>query len=147
MLSDHWDGGFLSVGWHKVTITDVKFIEYNSGNQGAEYALQSEDGSKGKTTFPLVESILFRLAGFLRATGLTREQAKSFAEKNLNHHRRMIGRMVQVQVVLGSPRGDPPKRYAEVDTWLPMEQTTLADEPPPEHVAPVEEDKGDEVPF
>lgn len=147
MLSDHWDGGFLPVGWHRVTITDATTIKYNSGSEGVEFALQSEAGVNGKASFVLVDSILWRLAGFAKACGITREQAAKYNEHSIGHHRRMIGKMVQVLVVRGSPRGDPPKSYNEVDDWLPMSKPTPVDQPAPEPATPVEEKPADDIPF
>jgi hypothetical protein len=147
MLDKHWDGGFLPVGWHRVTITDAKTINYNSGNEGVEFALQSEEGQAGKASFVLVDSILWRLAQFVKACGLTREQAAKYNEHSINHHRHMIGKMVQVQVVLGAARGDPPKRYAEVDNWLPMSEPTPTDAPAPAQAAPPAEEPKDDIPF
>ena len=148
MLDKHWDGGFLPVGWHKAEITDVISQEFQTGSKGVDYMLRSETGATGKVRFVLVESILWRLASFLKAVGLTREQAARFDENSLNHHRHWIGKMVQVQVILSGLRGDPPKRYAEVDNWLPMSAPTPVDAPPPEHVAPAEEGRsGNDCPF
>ncbi|KKM70940.1 hypothetical protein LCGC14_1435600 [marine sediment metagenome] len=147
MLDKHWDGGFLPVGWHKVTITDAVSQDFSTGSKGVDYMLQSETGAKGKVRFVLVDSILWRLADFLRTCGVTREQASKFNEQRIDHHRRIIGKMVQVEVVLGPPRGDPPRRYSEVEAWLPMSESTPVDQPTPEHVELVTEDKADDIPF
>ncbi len=148
MLDKHWDGGFLPVGWHAVTVKDAEIFKYNSGNQGVKFTLVSEEGASGGVSFPLAEAALWKLASFIRALGLTREQGAAYNENNINHHKRMIGKRAKVRVARVKAYNDPSKSYNEAVEWIPASEPTPLDEQAPEHVASAEEkDITDDIPF
>ncbi len=147
MLDKHWDGGFLAVGWHSIEVTEADTFNYNTGNPGVKFMLLSDTGANGKVSFPLADAALWKLASFVRALGLTREQAAGYNETRIDHHRRMVGRKAKVRVASVRNYNDPSKSYNEVVEWIPASEPTPLDAPPPEHDAPAEELPNDDIPF
>ncbi len=147
MLDKHWDGGFLPVGWHAVKIEDAELFKYNSGNPGVKFTLASDEGASGGVSFPLADKALWKLASFIKALGLTREQGAAYNETNINHHKRMIGKTLKIRVARVKAYNDPSKSYNEAVEWIPASEPTPLDEPAPEPVAAAEELPNDDIPF
>lgn len=104
-LSEHFDRqGWLADGWHEVEITKFEEFQYNSGSDGVQFALRTDDGRQQKVSFCLVDTIVWQLAQFAKACGLSKEAARSYRHGNL------VGLRVQVLVVLDG-------KYHKVDDW------------------------------
>ena len=147
MKDELWEGGFLRAGWHDANIRDARDFTTPKGTEGVVFTVATEDGQTAKAEFYLTEKAMRRFASFLKAAGITREGFRAYNEQNPAHHRKMIGKDVKVLVELVPSYKDPSKSYPEVTDWLPIADATPDHKPAPQHVAPVEEDKGDEVPF
>jgi hypothetical protein len=137
MLADHWsEKTYLPEGNHRVAVAGVKFIRYNSGNQGAEYTLKNERGEQVSATFALVDTALWKLAQFASALGVTREDARQFDPMRLDHHSLLIGRECNVEVGKNG-------KYTECLAWW-----ALDDAPPtPAAPAPATPAPEEDIPF
>ena len=122
-LADHYDGGFLSLGNHEVEIAEIRTFAFNSGNPGVEFHVQDADGRKGKISFVLVDSALWKLANFARDAGLTKDQARQYDPiARPKDHRVMMGRQVGVIV-------EKPGEYREIVDHYPLNQGPPASRP------------------
>lgn len=111
-LADHYDGGtWLQEGWHDVSIKSYNVFQYNSGSDGVQFELVDTRGRIGKVSFCLVETILWRLAEFAKACGLTKEEAARYEPSSLNSHHVLVGRKLQVRLVKQD-------KYHEVVEWV-----------------------------
>lgn len=143
-LADFWSEGgsgeYLPVGEHSVHVASVKFITYNSGNRGIEYTVTDAHRRKATVSFVLVEKALWKLATFVAALGVTKDQARAFDPERIEHHQRMIGRGCMIEIEKG-------EKYLDVTRWWKFEdvQTTPAPSTPVVDTTPAD-DYGD-VPF
>lgn len=115
-LADHWEGNFLGSGWHDVIVTGYRTFQFNSGNPGVEFEVQSATGTTGKVSgFVLVEKALWKLANFARACGLTKEEAAKYNPHIPNSHQALLNKRVRV-------RSEKPENseYYEVVEWEPF---------------------------
>ena len=137
-------GKWLTNGWHTVTIKDARLFQYNSGSDGVEFELAAS-GAKQKIAFCLVDTILWRLADFCKACGLTKAELNGYDVDNMSSQRAMIGRKVSV-VVIPDPRDS---KYGIVDDWQPADEKhpppRRTPEPPSRFVEPIDEKDG--IPF
>jgi len=119
-LAEHWDGGYLGNGWHRVKVVGYRMFESKKGNPGVEFEMQSLDtGAKTKAGFMLMEQTYW--AQFAQACGLTREQAKAYNPDNQNHHRTLVGCELWVEVM-----PDRSGQYHEAANWQTIDQNPLA---------------------
>lgn len=111
-LADHYDGGsWLQEGWHDVAIKGYNVFQYNSGSNGVQFELAGAGGRTGKVSFCLVETILWRLAEFAKACGLTKEEAARYEPSSANSHHVLVGRRLQVRLI-------KEEKYHEVVEWV-----------------------------
>jgi len=116
-------GKIVDEGWHDMEIVNAKMFKYNTGSPGIEFELQG-DGGGITASFCLVETILWQLADFCKACGLTSEQLAKYDTDSMNSHRRMVGRKVRVLVVKKKKAGRE-RPIKEVEEWESV------DSPPP----------------
>ena len=108
-LTEHeGGGGWLSAGWHEVTVMDYREFKYDTGSDGVEFFFENDRGLKAKGSFCLKETILWRLAQLAVACGLTEDQRKHYDHKKLLH------KSVKVQVI-PDPKNS---KYHVVDDWV-----------------------------
>lgn len=111
-LADHYDGGsWLQEGWHDVSIKGYNVFQYNSGSDGVQFKLTDTGGRTGKVSFCLVETILWRLAEFAKACGLTKDEAARYEPSSANSHHVLVGRHLQVRL-------EKQEKYHEVVEWV-----------------------------
>jgi hypothetical protein len=99
---------------------------------------------KQSVSFVLLDNSLWKLASFVNALGITKDQARSFDPNRLEHHQRMIGRGCMVEVTKED-------KYCNVTRWWKRDdaQTEKASNPAPPatpKAEPTEENFGD-IPF
>jgi len=114
-LADHWSegngggsGSYLPEGIHDVTVIDNRTFNANSGNKGVEFIVRNDLGLTCKTdSFWLIPTQAQkdkgvdpqrRLAGFVNACGLAREECENYDPLLPQNHSRMNGKRVRVTV-------------------------------------------------
>ncbi len=97
-LSDYAGGKYLQHGWHLVTVKKFDIFEYNSGSPGVELTLEGQSGMT-KLSLCLKENILWLLASFAQACGLSEAELKGYNTDNRNSHKVLMGKRVRVLVI------------------------------------------------
>ena len=141
MLGDHEGADWLEPGDHLVTVIEGRMFRYKSESQGVEFLLRDNFGKTLKTSFCLVETILWRLCSFAKACGLSKDDLKAYDTDNPRSHALLVGREVMVRVTR-------PEKYCEVESWWPVdgeapEAQKPTPTPPPGETSKPEED----IPF
>jgi hypothetical protein len=80
-------------------------------------------GAISKAGFVLTQTSYWKLAGFAKACGLTREQAANYDPDRESSHRMLLRKRLQVYVI---KKGD----YHEVDDWANINEN-VSDTPTP----------------
>lgn len=129
-LADYYSGGGtgnvnLPEGWSDVVVTEIRNFTYNSGNPGVEVWVQDEAGRRGKLSFVIVQTALWKLSNFASVCGIDKEGQRAYDPFSpLQHERFLISRRLRVFVEKGKP-DDKGKQYLEVADW----DNSLSDAP------------------
>ncbi|MCK4624047.1 MAG: hypothetical protein KAV00_01965 [Phycisphaerae bacterium] len=140
-LADHWDdSNYLPEGWHDVVVKEFKLIDRDP--PGVSFTVvHQESGQQCETdAFWLANapgssatgSPLFRLAGFAKACGLSREESAHYDIDDPNSHAMLVGLKLRVLVTLEK------EKYHRATEWAAWQQfdTTKAPSPPGRLAAP-----------
>lgn len=119
-LADKWDEGtWLKEGWHQVKVVSFK-IERPGDKDIVKFVVaETQTGAQGKADFFLTDAALWRLVGFAKACGLTREEARAYDPFNFRSHNALINRRLNVEVVPEEKEG---KTYHRVEGWAPLSE-------------------------
>jgi hypothetical protein len=144
-LGEHYDsagGNYLEAGWHDTIVSDFETFDFNSGNRGVKFTVKGPGDRIGKTNgFVLIENSLWKLAGFAKACGMTKQEMMRYNEQSDQSHQLLLNRPVRVLV-------EKVDKYHEVVAWAVADGSPLP--PPPEPLrqpAPVEPATGGDIPF
>ena len=152
-LADYAGGNYLNEGDHDVTIKGFRFFTFNSGSRGVEFELADRSGRGINTSFCLVESILWRLAGFAEACGLDKAAMGRIDPKSEKGFQVFTGKRVCIVCAKGKENAEG-KRYTEVVDWKPVGTEVMppprpaqtATEPEQQDPEPEPQDTGKEFP-
>lgn len=151
-LSKHWsDNLYLEEGWHNVKVDAFRLFTFNTGSDGVEFILK-RGSAKAKIGFCLKDTILWKLAGFAKACGLSKEEAASYDTDQPNSHAVLLRRSVRVEIKNNADG------YGDVVAWDVASDDDAADHGAKVQAAParpkirqvvppVEEVDDDPIPF
>jgi len=123
-LADHWsEGKYMDEGNHVAKIVSVRMFTYTSGGPGVEFKLINAEKREIKIGFSLKETALWKLASFVAACGLTKEECRDYNSNSPESHNRLVGRKMNIVVVKNG-------KYHEVDEWSKLEIGQPATEEP-----------------
>lgn len=118
-LADRWDEGtWLKEGWHQVKVVSCKVERPNDKDIVKFIVADPQTGAQSKAEFWLTEKALYRLVGFAKACGLTREQGRNYDPYNPRSHNALVNCRLNVKVV-AEEKDD--KTYHSVDDWAPLD--------------------------
>lgn len=150
-LADHWsEGKYMDEGNHVAKVVSVRMFTYTSGGLGVEFKLINAEKREIKTGFSLKETALWKLASFVAACGLTKEECRDYNSSSPQSHNRLVGRKLNIKVVKNG-------KYHEVEDWSKleagqptMEEPKLVPPPNPAPIAqpePATEESEEDLPF
>jgi hypothetical protein len=119
-LADHYDGRYLGAGWHQVRVESYDCRFATTGTGLVEFTVRADNNSTSRATFFLTEKAMYRLAGFAKACGLSRDDAKRYDEQNANSHQVLVGARLNVHVE--PKKGDDGKTYHRVTDWAGLDE-------------------------
>lgn len=141
-LADHWDNeSYLPVGHHKVKVLSHRCFEFNSGSPGVEFEVMDAKKRKMKLGICLKDTVIWKLAKFAKACGLSIEEARKYNPNTDACHKMLHGKYVMVVV-------EKLEKYCEVTDFYEVGGAA----PPPAKEskpkeAPATGPSDDEIPF
>jgi len=112
LLSDAKDSQWLGKGWHDVRVATYE-VKTPSDKSLVEFIVHDRDKQKSKATFWLTDAAAWRLAGFAKACGLSKQQLAKYDTDRPVCHKMLVGKKVSVEVDLQ----DGSDKYHEVSDW------------------------------
>lgn len=132
-LADHWDGSYLTEGWHAVLVQSFESFTTPppKNTPGVKFILVGSQNRSIKADFWVTEAAQCILAQFAKACGLTQDEARNYDPLDGRSHVMLCNREVQVFIAKGKPRESDSKQFNEVKDWLPIDEPTPAHKPAP----------------